>query len=67
MSRNTRRPRRGGQQIHGTPVANRWIKTWTAFRRFLAVRGGVIFLEYAILIALTVIGLRYAVSAIAGG
>ncbi len=51
----------------GISVANRWSKSWTAIRRFLAVRGGVIFLEYAILIALTVIGLRYAVSAIAGG
>ena len=48
-------------------MANWWSKSWVAVRRFFAFRSGSIFLEYAILIALTVIGLRYAISAITGG
>lgn len=48
-------------------MANRWAKSWTAVRRFFVYRGGSTLVEYAILIALTVVGLRYAVAAISGG
>ncbi len=48
-------------------MAKRWSKSWTAVRRFLAYRGGVTLIEYAVLIALIVIGLRYAASTISGG
>jgi len=47
-----------------TSVAKRWSKSWTVVRRFLVYRGGATLIEYAVLIALIIIGLRYAASAI---
>ena len=48
-------------------MAKRFQKSWTAVRRFFVYRGGATLIEYAVLIALTIIGLRLAVAAIAGG